>query len=455
MRAARILEVELDAGGRRRRSPRRSRGTPRVANRLLKRARDYAEVRGDGTVTAEVAQAALELLEVDELGLDRLDREILRAICEQLRAAGRSASRRSRSRSARSATRSRTSTSPTCCSSACSSARRAGGSRPRTPTRTSSSRRRAVGAGAVLSDARRRAAASPGSACRLSASMPHPFICPNCGERSLASDRYEAFRREERGCANCGFSFLFELLDDYYPAPDAAFFVADREGRVIGCGRGSFELTGYEEEEVVGQPLARGARPELRERRGPHRDRARVGGARARQAGDAAHRGRPARRARPPTSSRPTTTTAACCSCSRRRAERPMTPAMSDRARHIFVLAVRHRAGAGVAAGRRRHPGRRQGEEDAPRPRPQGRHRADLPGAHDVRQAGRPGARSPNAINIMRSRSQHARRQRADDHAYGATRSTSQLPDVKNAARGREGGRRRPASSTSTTGRRA
>jgi hypothetical protein len=60
--------------------------------------------------------------------------------------------------------------------------------------------------------------------------MAHPFICPNCGERSSASDRYEAFRREERGCSHCGFSFLFELLDDYYPAPDAAFFVADREG---------------------------------------------------------------------------------------------------------------------------------------------------------------------------------------------------------------------------------
>jgi len=86
--------------------------------------------------------------------------------------------------------------------------------------------------------------------------MTHPFICPNCGERSLASDRYEAFRREDRGCPNCGFSFLFELLDDYYPAPDAAFFVADREGRVIGCGRGSFELTGYEEEEVLGQTLS-------------------------------------------------------------------------------------------------------------------------------------------------------------------------------------------------------
>jgi Holliday junction DNA helicase RuvB len=62
---------------------RRSRGTPRVANRLLKRARDYAEVRGDGTVTEAAARSALALLEVDELGLDRLDREILRAICER------------------------------------------------------------------------------------------------------------------------------------------------------------------------------------------------------------------------------------------------------------------------------------------------------------------------------------------------------------------------------------
>jgi Holliday junction DNA helicase RuvB len=61
----------------------RSRGTPRVANRLLKRVRDFAEVRHDGVVTAEVAEAALDLLEVDHEGLDRLDREILRAICEK------------------------------------------------------------------------------------------------------------------------------------------------------------------------------------------------------------------------------------------------------------------------------------------------------------------------------------------------------------------------------------
>jgi Holliday junction DNA helicase RuvB len=59
----------------------RSRGTPRVANRLLKRVRDFAEVRGSGVVTAEVADRALDQLEVDELGLDRLDREILHTIC--------------------------------------------------------------------------------------------------------------------------------------------------------------------------------------------------------------------------------------------------------------------------------------------------------------------------------------------------------------------------------------
>ena len=54
-----------------------------MANRLLKRVRDYAEVRHDGVVTAEVADAALDLLEVDHEGLDRLDREILRTICEK------------------------------------------------------------------------------------------------------------------------------------------------------------------------------------------------------------------------------------------------------------------------------------------------------------------------------------------------------------------------------------
>jgi Holliday junction DNA helicase RuvB len=81
-RSARLLGVTIEPEGAAA-IARRSRGTPRVANRLLKRVRDYAEVRGDGVVSAEIASAALDLLQVDHAGLDRLDREILRAICER------------------------------------------------------------------------------------------------------------------------------------------------------------------------------------------------------------------------------------------------------------------------------------------------------------------------------------------------------------------------------------
>jgi Holliday junction DNA helicase RuvB len=80
MRSAEILQIDVNDEGARAIAA-RSRGTPRVANRLLKRVRDYAEVRLDGVVSADAARAALELLEVDEQGLDRLDREILKAIC--------------------------------------------------------------------------------------------------------------------------------------------------------------------------------------------------------------------------------------------------------------------------------------------------------------------------------------------------------------------------------------
>jgi Holliday junction DNA helicase RuvB len=80
-RSASLLGIEVDPAGAHAIAA-RSRGTPRVANRLLKRVRDYAEVRGDGVVTEAVAGQALDLLEVDHEGLDRLDREILRVICE-------------------------------------------------------------------------------------------------------------------------------------------------------------------------------------------------------------------------------------------------------------------------------------------------------------------------------------------------------------------------------------
>jgi len=79
-RSAGILEVEIDDDGARAIAA-RARGTPRVANRLLKRVRDVAEVRGRGHIDEPVAVQALELLEVDAAGLDRLDREILAAIC--------------------------------------------------------------------------------------------------------------------------------------------------------------------------------------------------------------------------------------------------------------------------------------------------------------------------------------------------------------------------------------
>ncbi|MGH2878368.1 MAG: Holliday junction branch migration DNA helicase RuvB [Solirubrobacteraceae bacterium] len=79
-RSAEILGIDIDEHGAHAIAM-RSRGTPRVANRLLKRVRDYAEVRMDGVVGEDAARDALGLLEVDEQGLDRLDREILRAIC--------------------------------------------------------------------------------------------------------------------------------------------------------------------------------------------------------------------------------------------------------------------------------------------------------------------------------------------------------------------------------------
>ena len=82
VRSAEILGVPIEDEGARAVAL-RSRGTPRVANRLLKRVRDYAEVRGEGRVSAEVAAEALALLEVDELGLDEIDRRLLTAIVDK------------------------------------------------------------------------------------------------------------------------------------------------------------------------------------------------------------------------------------------------------------------------------------------------------------------------------------------------------------------------------------
>lgn len=81
-RSARILDVEIEEGGTQE-IARRARGTPRVANRLLKRVRDYAQVMADGVITEPVAREALARLEIDDLGLDEVDHKVLRSIIEK------------------------------------------------------------------------------------------------------------------------------------------------------------------------------------------------------------------------------------------------------------------------------------------------------------------------------------------------------------------------------------
>ena len=81
-RSARLLGVDIDAGGARELA-RRSRGTPRIANRLLRRARDFAQVKAEGRIDEDTARRALNLLEVDELGFDEVDRKVLTVLIEQ------------------------------------------------------------------------------------------------------------------------------------------------------------------------------------------------------------------------------------------------------------------------------------------------------------------------------------------------------------------------------------
>jgi Holliday junction DNA helicase RuvB len=82
LRSAGLLKIQLDAEGAHEIAS-RSRGTPRIANRLLRRARDYAEVKADGVISAEVAKAALDMLKVDRSGLDHMDRRLILALIEK------------------------------------------------------------------------------------------------------------------------------------------------------------------------------------------------------------------------------------------------------------------------------------------------------------------------------------------------------------------------------------
>ena len=79
------------------------------------------------------------------------------------------------------------------------------------------------------------------------------FICPNCKERSIDTDGRESLLDNQAvGCRHCGFGFLFELMDDYYPAPTTGMVVCDREGRILAAGRGVYELAGFAEGELIG-----------------------------------------------------------------------------------------------------------------------------------------------------------------------------------------------------------
>lgn len=81
------------------------------------------------------------------------------------------------------------------------------------------------------------------------------FICPNCKRRSVDLDGYEGFTTQAVQCRECGFGFLFELLEDYYPAPATGFVVCNDERRVLAVGRGVFELTGYRDGDLLGREI--------------------------------------------------------------------------------------------------------------------------------------------------------------------------------------------------------
>ncbi len=84
--------------------------------------------------------------------------------------------------------------------------------------------------------------------------MPY-FICPNCKRRSIDHDRRDGLTHQAVGCPSCGFGFLFELMDDYYPGPSTGFVVCDQERRVLAAGRGVFELTGWRESDLMGKDV--------------------------------------------------------------------------------------------------------------------------------------------------------------------------------------------------------
>ena len=81
------------------------------------------------------------------------------------------------------------------------------------------------------------------------------FICPRCAWRGNRLSTTEGFSDRPVGCANCGFGFLFELMDDYFPSPLAGIFVCDQQGRILAFGLGADTVSGFDEDELLGVPI--------------------------------------------------------------------------------------------------------------------------------------------------------------------------------------------------------
>jgi hypothetical protein len=84
------------------------------------------------------------------------------------------------------------------------------------------------------------------------------FICPNCKQRSIDHDGLQEIDNVPVACERCGFGFLFELMDDYYPGPNTGLVACDQEGRILATGRGILELTGFGEGDLMGHDVVEG-----------------------------------------------------------------------------------------------------------------------------------------------------------------------------------------------------
>ena len=242
---------------------RRSRGTPRVANRLLKRVRDYAEVRGDGVVTARRRRRPRSTCwrSTTKASTGSTARSCGRSASKFGGGPGRALDPRGRGRRGAGHDRGRLRAL-----SAAARADRAHAARPgrdparvRAPgARAARARRRSSDAEPALARTALAAAANSPRYAALSILLPmsheHYFICPHCGHR-LDGHRAQraAFAREARDARSAASRTCSSCSTTTTRHPNAAFFACDGDGRIVDCGRGSFELTGLKTEKAIGR----------------------------------------------------------------------------------------------------------------------------------------------------------------------------------------------------------